>query len=84
MNIAQSFGKVYGSAEVINSDPKLSTGSLEITGYIKGDKAYIKLESEKEISSNAILIVSENQLQFDKRNGSDLIPKEVILEKLYE
>ena len=86
ITIAQSNNKIYGVAEVINNDNKLNTGVLEITGYevLNSKKAHITLSGKNNISASAVLYTSENRLQFNKRLGSSLIPKEVILNKIYE
>jgi len=86
LNIAQSNSKIFGTAEIINKDEKLSTEILEITGYVYtlGEKAQITLKGKNGISASAVLYSNEGSLQFNKRGGSDLIPKETILVKLYD
>ncbi|MEO8534435.1 MAG: hypothetical protein ABI441_11815 [Flavobacterium sp.] len=86
LNMAQSNNKIYGTAEVINKDEKLNTGIMEITGYVYvlGEKAQINLKGQNGISATVVLFVNEGAVQFNKRGGSDLIPKEVILTKVNE
>jgi len=86
LNIAQSNSKIFGTAEIINKDEKLSTEILEITGYVYtlGEKAQITLKGKNGILASAVLYSNEGSLQFNKRGGSDLIPKETILVKLYD
>lgn len=85
INIAQSNYKIYGTAEVINKDSNLSTGVMEITGYVYvlGERAQIKLKGENGISASAEIYENDGSVQFNKRGGSNLIPREVILTKLY-
>lgn len=86
LNIAQSNSKIFGTAEIINKDEKLNTEILEITGYVYtlGEKAQITLKGKNGILASAVLYSNEGSLQFNKRGGSDLIPKETILVKLYD
>lgn len=86
ITIAQSNYAIFGTAEVTSEHKELNSGILEVSGYVYplGDKAQIKLKDKNGISANAILITNEGFLQFTKRGGDDLVPKEVILKKLYE
>lgn len=85
ITIAQSYYKIFGTAEVTSDHKELNSGVLEVTGYVDrlGDKAYIKLKDKNGISSSAVLITEEGLLQFEKRGGDDLVPKEMVLSKLY-
>jgi len=85
ITIAQSNYKIFGTAEVTSQHKELNSGILEISGYVypHGDKAQIKLKDKDGISSSAVLLTNEGVLQFTKRGGGDLVPKEVILNKLY-
>lgn len=86
ITIAQSNSKIFGTAEVVNNDAKLSTDVMEVTGYVStmGEKAYINLKGKNNITASIVLYANEGALQFDKRSGSDVIPRESILTKLYE
>lgn len=86
ITIAQSNGKIIGTAEVISKNAELSTDVMEVTGYVStlGEKAYINLKTKNNLSTNAVLYANESTLQFNKRGGSDLVPKETFLTKLYE
>lgn len=86
MNIAQSNGKIFGTAEVVSEDEKLNSGVMEVSGYVHamGEKAEIKLKTKNGLSTNAVLITNEDSIQFNKRMGADLVPSEVILTKLYD
>lgn len=86
ITIAQSYYQIYGSAEVTSDHKELNSGYLEITGYADrlGEKAYIKLKDKDGFSTSAVLFLNEGLLEFSKRGGADIVPKEVILKKLYE
>ena len=85
LNIAQSNSKIYGTAEIISSNQKLASDVMEITGnvFALGDKAQITIKGKDGIA-NAVLYTKEGILQFNKRGGADLVPKETMLTKLYE
>lgn len=84
LNIAQSNSKIYGTAEITSDNKKYVTGVMDITGYVYalGDKAQISIKG-KDGSLSAVLYTNEGILQFNKRGGADLVPKEAILTKLY-
>jgi hypothetical protein len=84
LNIAQSNSKIYGTAEITSDNKKYVTGVMDITGYVYalGDKAQINIKG-KDGSLSAVLYTNEGILQFNKRGGADLVPKEAILTKLY-
>lgn len=84
LNIAQSNSKIFGTAEITSSNEKFVTGVMEITGYVYalGEKAQINIKG-KDGSVTAVLYTNEDSLQFNKRGGADLVPKETILTKLY-
>ncbi|MBF4515895.1 hypothetical protein IRZ71_06060 [Flavobacterium sp. ANB] len=86
ITMAQSNNKIYGTAEVISDNAELNSGIMEVTGnvYVLGEKAQITMKSPKGSSAGATLYVNEDVIQFNKSGGSDLVPKEVILKKLYE
>lgn len=86
MTIAQSNNKIVGTAEVTSDNAELNSGVMDVTGYVYvlGEKAQIKIKAENGQSTNAVLYVNENVLQFNKRGGSDLVPGEMILAKLSE
>lgn len=86
MNIAQSNNKIYGSVEITSDNKDLNSGIMTITGSVDvlGQKAQIKIKAENGQSTNAILFANETTLQFTKRGGTDIVPNEVILAKLYE
>lgn len=86
ITIAQSNYAIYGTAQVTSEHKELNSGILEVSGHVYplGDRAVIKLKDKDGISSSAVLITNEGVLQFTKRGGGDLVPKEVILNKLYE
>lgn len=86
INLAQSNKKIYGTAEVISDDANLSSGVMEVTGYVYvlGEKAQISMKTKNGSSVSAVLFVSEERIQFAKRGGSDLVPRELILSKLYD
>lgn len=86
MNIAQSNNKIIGTAEITSENKELNSGSLDITGYVYvlGEKAQITIKSKDGKSASAVLYANDTVLQFNKRGGSDLVPNEVILTKLYE
>ncbi len=86
ITIAQSNYAIVGTAEVTSEHKELNSGILDVSGYVYplGDRAQIKLKDKDGLSSSAVLITNEGVLQFTKRGGGDLVPKEVILKKLYE
>lgn len=87
LNIAQSVSQIYGTAEIVSNDKELNSGIMEITGYVYvlGDRAQIKIKSKDGgLSASAVLVANDGAMQFNKRGGSDLIPKETILTKLYD
>lgn len=87
LNIAQSVSQIYGTAEIVSDDKELNSGIMEITGYVYvlGDRAQIKIKSKDGgLSASAVLVANDEAMQFNKRGGSDLIPKETILTKLYD
>ncbi|MDR7211547.1 hypothetical protein [Flavobacterium piscis] len=84
INIAQSYSKIYGSVKIIHKENYQKIDSLDITGYVNGDKAYVLLKGNEGKDFNVVLLANETTLQFNKRSGSDKLPKEAILEKLYE
>lgn len=59
---------------------------MDVTGFVNvlGEKAQINIKAKNGQSTNAVLYTNENVLQFNKRAGSDLVPDETILTKLYE
>ena len=85
LNMAQSNNKIVGTAEITSSNEKFVTGVMDITGYVYvlGEKAQINIKG-KNSSVSAVLFVNDGFLQFNKRGGSDLVPQETILTKLYE
>ncbi|WP_316632665.1 hypothetical protein [uncultured Flavobacterium sp.] len=86
LNIAQSVSKIYGTAEITSDDKNLESGIMEVSGYVYvlGDRAQIKIKSKDGLSAGAVLIANDGVIEFAKRGGSDLIPKETILTKLYD
>ncbi|KLT70345.1 hypothetical protein [Flavobacterium sp. ABG] len=84
--LAQSNSNIFGTAEIINNDEKKNTGIMEVTGFVYplGEKAIVKLKGKNGIGASIILDVSDKNIQFTKRAGSDLIPQETILTKLYD
>lgn len=86
ITVAQSYYQIFGSAEVSSDHKELNSGILEISGYADrlGEKAYIKLKDKDGFTSSAVLSLNEGLLEFSKRGGADLVPKDVILSKLYE
>lgn len=83
--MAESNKKIFGTAEITSTNEKFVTDVMEITGYVYvlGEKAQINIKS-KNGSASAVLFVNDGVLQFNKRGGADLVPKETILTKLYE
>ncbi|MBO9584654.1 MAG: hypothetical protein J7574_10900 [Flavobacterium sp.] len=86
ITIAQSNYKIFGTAEVTSEHKELNSGILEVTGHVypHGDKAQIKFKDKSGVTSSAVLYVEDSVIQFTKNGGGDLIPKEMILNKLYE
>ncbi|WP_166924125.1 hypothetical protein [Flavobacterium poyangense] len=86
LTLAQSNSNIFGTAEIINSDEKRNTGIMDVTGFVYalGEKAVVKLKGKNGIAASIILYVSDNRIQLDKRGGSDLIPSESMLTKLYD
>lgn len=86
ITIAQSNYKIFGTAEVTSEHKELNSGILEVTGHVypHGDKAQIKLKDNNGVSASAVLFVEESLVQFTKNGGGDVVPKEMILKKLYE
>ncbi|MFH6949914.1 hypothetical protein ACHRV6_15575 [Flavobacterium sp. FlaQc-51] len=84
LNIAQSNNKIFGTAEIISDNEKFVTDIMEVTGYVNsfGEKAQINIKS-KNGSVSAVIFTNDQVLQFIKRGGADLVPKEIILTKLY-
>lgn len=85
LNLAQSNNKIYGTAEIISSNEKFVSDVMEITGnvYALGEKAQINIKS-KDGTASAVLYTKEGIIQFAKRGGADLVPKETVLTKLYD
>ncbi|MBZ4035132.1 hypothetical protein K6T82_10165 [Flavobacterium sp. 17A] len=85
ITIAQSNSAIFGTAEITSDHKELNTGILEVSGYVYplGDKAQIKLKDKNGVSSGAVLMANDGAMQFSKRGGADLVPKELILNKLY-
>lgn len=77
---------ISGTAEVTSDSKELNSGVLDVTGYVYplGDTAQIKLINKDGSSSSAVLVVEDNVIQFRKRGGNDLVPKELIIKKLHE
>ncbi|MDQ6530634.1 hypothetical protein [Flavobacterium sp. LHD-85] len=86
ITIAQSNYKIFGTAEVTSDHKDLNSGILEVSGHVypHGDKAQIKLKDKNGVTSSAVLFVNDAVIQFNKNGGSDIVPKEMILSKLYE
>ncbi|WP_343586736.1 hypothetical protein [Flavobacterium sp.] len=86
ITIAQSNYKIFGTAEVTSDHKELNSGVLEVTGHVypHGDKAQIKFKDQNGNTSSAVLFVEDSVIQFTKNGGSDIVPKEMILNKLYE
>lgn len=86
ITMAQSNYMISGTAEITSNSKELNSGVLDVTGYVYplGDTAQIKLINKDGSSSNAVLVVEDNVIQFRKRGGNDLIPKELIMKKLHE
>ncbi|MBE8724683.1 hypothetical protein [Flavobacterium hungaricum] len=86
ITIAQSNYAIYGTAEITSDHKELNSGILEVTGHVfpMGDKAQIKLKDKNGVGSSAVLLFYDGVLQFSKRGGADLVPSELILNKLYE
>ncbi len=86
ITIAQSNNKIVGTAEVTSDQTELNSGVMDVTGYVYvlGEKAQINIKAGNGLSASAVLYMTENVLQFNKRGGSDLVPGETILTKLYE
>ncbi|HEY1194192.1 hypothetical protein [Flavobacterium sp.] len=87
ITIAQSNYAIVGTAEITSETKKeLNSGVLDVSGHVypHGDKAQIKLKDKNGLSSSAVLMTSEGVLQFTKRGGADLVPNEIILNKIYE
>lgn len=85
MNIAQSNGKIFGTAEIISDKAEFKTDVMEVSGYVStlGEKANITLKAKNNLSASVTIYVNETTLQFNKRGGADLVPKEAFLTKLY-
>lgn len=86
ITIAQSNGKIFGTAEIISEKAEFKTDVMEVSGYVAtlGEKAYISLKTKDNLSANVVLYANDATLQFTKRGGSDIVPKETFLTKLYE
>lgn len=86
ITIAQSNYKIFGTAEVTSEHKDLNSGILEVTGHVypHGDKAQIKLKDKNGVTASAVLFVNDAVIQFNKNGGGDVVPKEMILNKLYE
>lgn len=86
ITIAQSNYKIFGTAEVTSDHKELNSGILEVTGHVypHGDKAQIKLKDKNGITASVVLFVNDSVIQFTKNGGGDVVPKEMILNKLYE
>ncbi|GIQ59683.1 MULTISPECIES: hypothetical protein [Flavobacterium] len=84
LNLAQSNNKIFGTAEITSSNEKFVSGVMEVDGnvYALGEKAQISIKG-KDGTASAVLFVKEDLLQFAKRGGDDLVPKETVLTKLY-
>jgi hypothetical protein len=84
LNLAQSNNKIFGTAEITSSNEKFVSGVMEVDGnvYALGEKAQISIKG-KDGTASAVLFVMEDLLQFAKRGGDDLVPKETVLTKLY-
>ena len=86
ITIAQSNYLISGTAEVTSEHKELNSGVLDVTGYVHSlsDRAEIKLIEKDGSSFGGTLIIEDDKLQFTARGRGDLVPKEVILKKLYE
>ena len=86
ITIAQSNYKIFGTAEVTSEHKDLNSGILEVIGHVypHGDKAQIKLKDKNGVTASAVLFVNDAVIQFNKNGGGDVVPKEMILKKLYE
>jgi len=86
ITIAQSNYKIFGTAEVTSEHKELNSGILEVSGHVypHGDKAQIKFKDKNGITSSAVLFVEDAVIQFTKNGGGDIVPKDMILNKLYE
>ncbi|KUJ63015.1 hypothetical protein AR687_06385 [Flavobacteriaceae bacterium CRH] len=86
ITMAQSNNKIFGTAEVISDNAELNSGIMDVTGhvYVLGEKAQITMKTKNGLSAGATLYVNENVIEFNKSGGSDVIPRDVILTKLYE
>jgi hypothetical protein len=84
INIAQSNFKIIGTAEITSSKPELNSGILEVTGnvFTMGDRAQITLKGKDGISVGAVLYELDGKIQFTKRGGDDVVPKEAIFDKI--
>ncbi|WP_202703874.1 hypothetical protein [Flavobacterium sp. UGB4466] len=85
INMAQSNNKIFGTAEITSDNQKFVSGVMEVTGnvYALGEKAQITIKG-KDGSAGAVLFAKDDVLQFSKRGGDDLVPKDTVLTKLYE
>lgn len=86
ITIAQSNYMISGTAQVTSEHKELNSEVLDVTGYVYplGDRAQIKLIDKDGSGSSAFLMIEDGVIQFTKRGGSDLVPKDLILKKLYE
>ncbi|MFC0777286.1 hypothetical protein [Flavobacterium sp. HJSW_4] len=86
ITIAQSNYKIFGTAEVTSEHKELNSGILEVSGHVypHGDKAQIKFKDKNGVTSSAVLFVEDAVIQFTKNGGGDIVPKDMILNKLYE
>jgi hypothetical protein len=85
LNIAQSNYKIYGTVEITSSTKtELNSGTLEVSGYVytMGERAQITLKGKNGISAGGVLFEQDGKLQFTKRGGDDIVPKEVVLTKI--
>ncbi len=86
LNLAESNNQIFGTAEITSDDKELNSGIMEVSGHVYkfGEKAQINIKSKNGSSAGAALFMNEGKLEFNKRGGSDIIPKETILTKLYD
>ncbi|PXY42090.1 hypothetical protein DMB65_02300 [Flavobacterium cheongpyeongense] len=85
IKIAQSYYQLFGIAEISSDKKEVNSGIMDVSGYVYrlGDKAHIEFKTKDGRSASGVLYVNEGALQFSKRSGNNLIPNEIILDKLY-
>jgi hypothetical protein len=80
LNLVQNKSKIYGTAEIDMDNYK--SGILDVRGYVKDGKAYVRLSDSKGICADGMfLLEKKNTLFFHKKRGMNFVPNGIYLYK---